>query len=72
MQAFIRVIEIGSFSAAARDLEMGQPAVSKTIAQLEDRLGVQLVLPLVERSAALREFAARLADNLDVSEGVLK
>jgi DNA-binding transcriptional LysR family regulator len=44
MEAFIRVIETGSFSAAARQLHVGQPAVSKTIAQLEDRLGVRLIL----------------------------
>ncbi|HVJ43897.1 MAG TPA: LysR family transcriptional regulator [Dongiaceae bacterium] len=44
MDAFIRVVETGSFSAAARQLRVGQPAVSKTIAQLEDRLGVRLLL----------------------------
>lgn len=44
MEAFIRVIETGSFSAAARQLRVGQPAVSKTIAQLEERLGVRLLL----------------------------
>lgn len=44
MEAFTRVVETGSFSAAARHLRIGQPAVSKTIAQLEDRLGVQLLL----------------------------
>ena len=43
MEMFVRVIEAGSFSAAARDLNMGQPAVSKTIAGLEDRLGVRLL-----------------------------
>ena len=44
MEAFVRVIEAGSFSGAARQLRVGQPAVSKTIAQLEDRLGVRLLL----------------------------
>lgn len=43
MATFARVIDTGSFSAAARQLNVGQPAVSKTIAQLEDRLGVRLV-----------------------------
>ena len=43
MEVFVRVIEAGSFSAAARDLNMGQPTVSKTIAGLEDRLGVGLL-----------------------------
>jgi DNA-binding transcriptional LysR family regulator len=44
METFVRVVETGSFSAAARSLNVGQPAISKTIAQLEDRLGVRLLL----------------------------
>jgi DNA-binding transcriptional LysR family regulator len=44
MEAFVRVMETGSFSSAARRLQVGQPAVSKLIAQLEDRLGVRLLL----------------------------
>jgi len=44
METFVRVVEAGSFSAAARDLNVGQPAVSKAIAQLEARLGVRLLL----------------------------
>jgi Bacterial regulatory helix-turn-helix protein, lysR family len=30
MELFARVVETGSFSAAARDLKMGQPAISKS------------------------------------------
>jgi DNA-binding transcriptional LysR family regulator len=44
METFVRVIEAGSFSGAAKQLHHGQPAVSKAIAQLEDRLGVRLLL----------------------------
>jgi DNA-binding transcriptional LysR family regulator len=44
METFVRVIDAGSFSAAAKQLRVGQPAVSKTIAQLEDWLGVRLLL----------------------------
>lgn len=40
----MRVIETGSFSGAARQLHVGQPAISKFIAQLEERLGVRLLL----------------------------
>jgi DNA-binding transcriptional LysR family regulator len=43
METFVVVVDTGSFSAAARRLNVGQPAVSKTIAQLEDRLGVKLL-----------------------------
>src|ERR1700752_2238725 len=44
MEAFVRVIDAGSFSGAAKQLRLGQSAISKTIAQLEDRLGVRLWL----------------------------
>jgi DNA-binding transcriptional LysR family regulator len=44
MRCFVAVVEAGSFSAAARRLDVGQPAVSKTVAALEQRLGVKLLL----------------------------
>jgi DNA-binding transcriptional LysR family regulator len=44
MEAFVRVVDAGSFSGAAQQLHVGQPAVSKTIAHLERRLGVRLLL----------------------------
>jgi DNA-binding transcriptional LysR family regulator len=49
MEMFVRVVEGGSFSAAARDLNMGQPAISKAIAGLEDRLGVRLLVRSTRR-----------------------
>src|ERR1700674_2039612 len=44
METFIRVVDTGSFSAAAGLMKVGQPAVSKAIAQLEEWLGVRLLL----------------------------
>jgi DNA-binding transcriptional LysR family regulator len=44
METFVCVVESGSFSAAARLLNVGQPAVSKTVALLEERLSVRLLL----------------------------
>lgn len=49
MEMFVRIVEAGSFSAAARDLNMGQPAVSKSIAGLEERLGVRLLIRSTRR-----------------------
>lgn len=43
MEAFVRVVESGGFSAAARGLEMTPSAISKLVARLEARLGAQLV-----------------------------
>jgi DNA-binding transcriptional LysR family regulator len=60
MTAFVRVVETGSFSAAARQIGVGQPAISKTIAQLEDRLQVRLIVRsthgLAPTDAGLRFF----------------
>jgi DNA-binding transcriptional LysR family regulator len=44
MQAFVLVVDSGSFSSAARRLNVGQPAISKSVAQLEERLGVKLLV----------------------------
>jgi len=46
LRALMEVIELGSFSAAARQLNLTQPAVSLQIRELEQRFGV----PLVERT----------------------
>lgn len=43
MQSFVRVVEIGSFSAVARELNTTQPTISKQIAALEEYLDVQLL-----------------------------
>jgi DNA-binding transcriptional LysR family regulator len=44
METFVCVVESGTFSGAARILNVGQPAVSKSIALLEERLSVRLLL----------------------------
>ncbi|MEX1829998.1 LysR family transcriptional regulator [Luteibacter sp. CQ10] len=43
MTSFARAVETGSFSAAARDLGIGQPRVSRDIAALEDHLQTRLL-----------------------------
>ncbi len=44
MRVYVRVVERGSMSAAARDLGMGQPAVSERIDRLEQYIGTKLLL----------------------------
>ena len=74
MAAFVRVVDSGSFSGAARQLGVGQPAVSKTIAQLEERLQVRLLVrsthALTPTDAGLRFYErARLAiEEVDEAE----
>ena len=43
MRIYVRVVERGSMSAAARDLGIGQPAVSERIERLEQHLGARLL-----------------------------
>lgn len=43
IEYFVRVVEAGSFSAAARQLEVSPPAVTKLIAALEHELGATLL-----------------------------
>jgi DNA-binding transcriptional LysR family regulator len=62
MEIFVRVVEARSFSAAAAQLGIGQPAVSKTVAQLEKRLGVRLLVRTT-RSLNLTDAGQRFYDN---------
>lgn len=43
LQYFVRVVEAGSFAAAARELEVSPPAVTHLIASLERALGTKLL-----------------------------
>ena len=43
LRALIEVVELGNFSAAARRLNLTQPAISLQIRELERRFGVQLI-----------------------------
>lgn len=42
LTVFLRVVETGSFSAAARDLSLNASTVSKLISRIEERLGTRL------------------------------
>jgi DNA-binding transcriptional LysR family regulator len=78
METYISVVEAGSFSAAAKRLKLGQPAVSKSIAQLEERLGVRLLLRstrgLTPTDAGQRfyEHARRAIEEVDLAEHVAR
>lgn len=43
LRAFVKVVELGSFSEAGRALRLSRSAVSKYVGELEDELGVQLL-----------------------------
>lgn len=73
---FCRVVETGSFTAAAREARLPQPSVSRAIASLESLLGTQLlerttrrVVPTIEGRAyyALVEDAVRTLEHAEAT-----
>jgi DNA-binding transcriptional LysR family regulator len=63
LHTFADVVRLGSFSAAARRLNLTQPAVSLHIKQLETRLGVRLIERIGRRAhptAAGRDLIAHV------------
>ncbi|WP_137933084.1 LysR family transcriptional regulator [Mesorhizobium comanense] len=74
IEVFLRVVEAGSFSAAARRLRMTPSAVSKLIARLEMRLGARLLnrstrkLQLTPEGAAFHDSGVRILADLDAAE----
>ncbi|MDW3686829.1 LysR family transcriptional regulator [Cupriavidus sp. CV2] len=74
MEVFVRVVELGGFSAAARALRMTPSAVSKLVARLETRLGARLVnrstrrIELTAEGSAFYERAVRVLADLDDAE----
>ncbi|MGP9596732.1 LysR family transcriptional regulator [Psychrobacter sp. AOP29-E1-4] len=43
MSMFIKVVEVGSFSTASKELNVPLPTLSRKIAELENQLGVRLL-----------------------------
>lgn len=66
LAVFHAIAELGSVSAAARMLHISQPAVSRELKALEDRLDVRLFerrprgMRLTEAGALLEDFATRI------------
>ncbi|RDS79212.1 LysR family transcriptional regulator [Dyella monticola] len=58
MRLFTRIVELGSFTAAADDLNLPRATVTHTIKHLEARLGTQLLQRTTRRVRASREGEA--------------
>lgn len=78
IEVFTRVAESGSFSQAARELELSQPSTSRIITGLETRLGVKLLLrttrhvALTEAGTAFLERARQAAADLEEAEDAVR
>jgi DNA-binding transcriptional LysR family regulator len=74
MEVFVRVIQDGGFSAAARSLDLTPSAVSKLIARLEARLGTRLVnrttraLTLTDEGRIYLSAAMRILQDLNEAD----
>jgi DNA-binding transcriptional LysR family regulator len=72
--AFARVVDSGSFSAAARRLDISKSAISAHVQQLEERLGIRLLnrttrhLSLTEAGAAYYRHCARILAEAEAAE----
>lgn len=74
LRSFLRVLDLGGFSRAARSLNIVQPALSQHVRRLEEQLGVALLVrgaQGVTPTQAGRKFAAqarRILDLVDSAE----
>jgi len=74
MKLFVRIVETGSFSAVARELEMLQPSVSKHMNMLEQSLGVRLLnrttrkISLTDAGREYFERCQRIIDDVNELE----
>ena len=77
MVLFAKVVENGSFSAAARSMGQTPSAVSKQIGRLENRLGVRLLnrarqgITLTDEGRAFYERCAEVAANISEAEAMV-
>lgn len=74
MMVFVRVVEAGSLSGAARDLNLSLAVISRRLSRLEERLGVRLAnrttrtLSLTEEGAAFHARCVRILGDIDEAE----
>jgi DNA-binding transcriptional LysR family regulator len=74
LRVFVRVMDRGSFSSAAKDLRLTPSAVSKLVSRLEDRLGVRLLerstrrLALTPEGETFLARARRIVADIDEAE----
>lgn len=77
LKVFISVAETGGFAKAAAHLRSSPPAVTRTVAALEQRVGVQLfnrttrMVSMTEAGRRFLEHAHRILADLDVAESEL-
>ncbi|MEM1405033.1 MAG: LysR family transcriptional regulator [Pseudomonadota bacterium] len=69
LETFVRIADAGSISAAARDLGLSQPSVSRQLQELETRFQVQLMRRTTHSLALTEAGADLLADARTLIDG---
>ncbi len=73
LRYFLKVAELGSFSRAALDLRIAQPALSRQIRKLEEELGVHLLnrtgrgVTLTRAGELLQDSGRKLSEQFDAT-----
>src|ERR1700733_11383742 len=74
LRTFVRVVETGSLSAVAREMNASQSSISRYVNQLEDHFGVRLLhrttrhLSLTDDGAKLHDHARGLLESVEDME----
>ena len=77
MQTFVRIVGDGSLTAAAQSLDSSLPAVVRTLAALEEQLGVRLLnrttrrISLTEEGKTYLDSCRRILSEVEEAEGAL-
>lgn len=77
MRVFTKVVELGSFSGAANDLQLSAAAVTRHVADLEKHLGTRLLyrstrsLSLTERGELYLDRSLRILADIDETEALV-
>lgn len=78
MSTFVAVVDTGGFAGASRKLNLSPPAITRAIAELEGRLGVQLltrttrVVRVTDAGAQYAEDCRRILAEVDLADSAAR
>lgn len=78
MSTFVAVVDTGGFAGASRKLNLSPPAITRAVAELEERLGVQLltrttrVVRVTDAGAQYAEDCRRILAEVDLADSAAR
>ncbi len=76
LKVFVKVVELGSFTKAAAELGISQPAVSQNITEIERQVGARLLernrsaVKLTDKGQTFKSFAETIIKNYEDLDAV--